>query len=504
MKIFKEMVSLVTKQRLNKIELIDEKQPDGKDNLYLKLFKGISAGDFTSDEEAAASLYNTTARDKKYLMLKSRLKERLINTLFFLNHKKIQDSPYQKAVYQCNRNYFCAKILLTHGARTSAISMAKSTLSLARQFDLNEIVLLCSRMLRHHYAMMGLKYEYGQFDQLANDSLKLVKSENRAEQMYESLLSQVARSKAYKPELATMAKEYFNQSKELSKYQQSFHLHLLHYRIGLLYYQVIRNYRFTLNLCNRLQVFLKKHHRFRLASREGEIALLKMVCCLHLNDYKNGKQNAEEALKFYVQGSNNWFVVMENYFLLAMHVGKYKQAGEIFEWATRHQRFQYLSAEKSEEWKIFEAYLNYVLPGKLKEKEFKILKFINEVPIYSRDKEGLYPAILISQLLYMIDRGDEDRIEKNIESLRIFSSRYLSGKKSVRTSIFIKMLRQLVNCHYKPEKVKAKALPYLKKLTVADNRQSVENETMEIIPYENIWNIILNRLQSKKIRSHIA
>ncbi len=499
MKIFKEMVSLVTKQRLNNLELIDDDFLDNNNNLYQKLFKGIAEGSFNNDEEAAKALYQSSASDKKYLMLKSRLKERLVNTLFFLNHKKIQDSPYQKAVYQCNKNYFCSKILLTHGARTSAVSLAKSTLTLAMQFDLNEIVLLCARMLRHHFAMMGLTREFDQYDQLANDSLKLVKAESKAEFMYESLLSQVARSKAYKPELANRAKDYFYQSKELSRYQQSFHLRLLHYRIGLLYYQVIRNYRFTLNLCNHLQAFLKKNHRYKLASREGEIALLKMVCCLYLKDYKNGKQNAEEALNFYAKGSNNWFVVLENYFLLAMHAAKYKQASEIFEWATSHQRFQYLSDEKSEEWKIFEAYLHYVLPGKIKGKEFKILKFINEVPIYSKDKAGLYPAILIAQLLYMIDRGDEDNIEKNIESLRIFGSRYLSGRKSVRTSLFIKMLRQLVNCHYKPDRIKIKAAALYKKLILADSRKQAENETTEIIPYEDIWRIILNRLQSKHI-----
>lgn len=492
------MVSLVTKQRLHNLELIDEQLPDGKENLYLKLFKGIADGTFQNDEEAALQIYQSPASDKKYLMLKSRLKERLINTLFFLNHKKIQDSPYQKAVYQCNRNYFCAKILLTHGARTSAISMAKSTLAIALQFDLNEIILLCARMLRHHYAMIGLKKDFQQYNILAANSLKLVRSETKAEQMYESLLSQVARSKAYSTELAVTAKEYFNQSKELSRYQQSFHLHLLHYRIGLLYYQVIGNYRLTLNLCNRLQAFLGKHSRFKLASREGEIALLKMVCCLYLHDYKNGRQNAEEALKFYSQGSNNWFVVLQNYFLLAMHAGKHKQAADLFDLATGHPRFQYLSAEKSEEWKIFEAYLNYVLPSKAKSKEFKILKFINEVPIYSKDKGGLYPAILIAQLLYLIDHGEEDRIERQIESLRIFSSRNLSGKKSVRTSLFIKMLRQLVNCNFKPEKVRVKAAIYLKKLHESKYSQQTENETMEIIPYEDIWNIMLNRMSSKK------
>jgi hypothetical protein len=498
MKIFKEMVTLVNNQRLNKIDLIEEKQSNGNDNLYLQLYKGIAEGTFNTDEDAATSLYQTHPRDKKYLMLKSRLKERLINTLFFLNHKRLQDSSYQKAVYQCNRNYFCAKILITHGARTSAVSLAKNTLALAEQFDLNEIVLLCSRMLRHHFGMMGLKLEYSHFNDVAKRSLRLLKAENRAESMYEYLMASVARSKAYKPELAALAKEYFNQSKELSKYQKSFHLNLLHYRIGLLYYQVIRNHKLTLSLCNRLQIFLKKHGRFRVASREGEIALLKMVCCLNLRDFNKGKDNAEDALKYYSEGSNNWFVLMENYYLLAMHAGKYKQAAEIYEKVVNHSRFQYLSAEKIEEWKIFEAYLNYVKPEMLHGKEFKVLKFLNEVPIYSKDKVGLFPSIVISQILYMIDRRDEELVEKHVESLRIFSSRHLSGKRAPRTTNFIRMLRQLVTCKYNPDKVRLKTLPYLKKLKVSEFSNQAETEAMEIIPYENLWSILLSRLPAKK------
>jgi hypothetical protein len=245
-----------------------------------------------------------------------------------------------------------------------------------------------------------------------------------------------------------------------------------------------------------MQVFLKKNDRFRLASREGEIALLKMVCCLYLRDFKNGKLNAQDALKFYPEGSNNWFILMENYFLLAMHTGKYKQAAEIYEKVVNHSRFQYLSAEKIEEWKIFEAYLNYVVPDTLPGKKFKILKFLNEVPIYLKDKVGLYPSIIISQILFMIDRGEEEMIEKRIESLRIFSSRYLSGKKAPRTTYFIKMLRQLVTCNYNAEKVRIKSMPYLKKLKAAELNNQLE--AMEIIPYENLWNIILSKLQEKK------
>lgn len=196
MKVFKEMASLVTNQRLQKIELIDEKQEINKDNLYLQLFKGIAEGKYTTDEDAASDLYQSSSKDKRYQMLKSRLKDRLVNTLFFINHRKIHDSKYQQAVYQCNKNYFCAKLLLTHGARTSAISMAKTTLIQAQKFDLNEIVLLCARMLRHHYSLIGNKTEWERSNHIVIESQKKVRAESRAEYLYETIVSTYARTKA--------------------------------------------------------------------------------------------------------------------------------------------------------------------------------------------------------------------------------------------------------------------------------------------------------------------
>jgi hypothetical protein len=497
MKVFKEMASLVTNQRLQKIELIDEKQELSKDNLYLQLFKGIAEGKYTTDEDAASDLYQSSSKDKRYQMLKSRLKDRLVNTLFFINHRKIHDSKYQQAVYQCNRNYFCAKLLLTHGARTSAISMAKTTLIQAQKFDLNEIVLLCARMLRHHYSLIGNKTEWERSNQIVIESQKKVRAESRAEYLYETIVSTYARTKAFKPEHAENARECFNQCKELSKEFKSFHLTVLYYRTGMLYYQIIQNYRLLLNLCNNAQEFLRKHPDFYVASREGEIALLKMVCYLYLKDYDNGRKNAEEAQRYYTKGSNNWFILMENYLLLTMHTGKYEHAVEVFEEVTSHPRFTYLSDEKKEAWKIYDAYLNYLFPGQLKSKEFKLMKFLNDIPIFSKDKAGFYPAVLIAQVLFLIEKGDEDQLDRVIESLRIYSTRHLARNKASRTTLFIKMLRQLANFQYNPKKVRVRAHVFLEKLRSTEPGQQAEVDAMEIIPYEEAWSIILNRLEAK-------
>ncbi len=160
-----------------------------------------------------------------------------------------------------------------------------------------------------------LKRNTRHYNDLVTESLKRVRSENRAESMYEALVAEFGRSKAIHPELEQTAKEYFNQCKELAKYQSTFHLTILYYRIGMTLLPDRQKLPPSFKLCNRLQQYSKKHPKFYLASREGEVALLKMVCCLHLREFALGKQNAEEALQLYKKGSNNWFVVMENYFI---------------------------------------------------------------------------------------------------------------------------------------------------------------------------------------------
>ena len=174
MKAFREMVTLISKQNLHKIEVIDAGSDMSSDNLYHKLFKGIANGTLATDEDAALAIYKTSPKSKKYQMLKSRLKDRLTNSLFFLNHKKNHDSIYQQSVFICNKNYFCAKILLTHGARTSAVSIARSTLVIAEKFDLNDIVLFCSKILRTHYSMAGLRKEHTHHNFKVNDSIRKI------------------------------------------------------------------------------------------------------------------------------------------------------------------------------------------------------------------------------------------------------------------------------------------------------------------------------------------
>ena len=77
-----ELIKLVTKKRVKKVELFDENSRNKSSN-YFKLFDGIHTRRYQSDTDAAQDIYQCDPSEKKYLILKTRLKQKLLNTLFF-------------------------------------------------------------------------------------------------------------------------------------------------------------------------------------------------------------------------------------------------------------------------------------------------------------------------------------------------------------------------------------------------------------------------------------
>jgi hypothetical protein len=79
----KELVKIVTNRGQKNISLLDLNEK--KLSKEMELFFGIQKGLYANDEQAAAQMYDSTPDDAKYKMLKSRLRKKLLNHLFFLD-----------------------------------------------------------------------------------------------------------------------------------------------------------------------------------------------------------------------------------------------------------------------------------------------------------------------------------------------------------------------------------------------------------------------------------
>ena len=153
-----------------------------------------------------------------------------------------------------------------------------------------------------------------------------------------------------------------------------------------------------------------------------------MVCYVQLRDFFNGKQAAEKCLKLLEEGTFNWFKYYEMYFVLCMHTEQYDQAFQIYNKIVNHRRFSFLQSNIKEIWKIYGAYLDYLIAnGKVPIAEeaksvfkFKLGKFLNETPIFSKDKRGLNIAILVIQILFLVHQIPQQRFETHLKEEDVF------------------------------------------------------------------------------------
>ena len=86
----------------------------------LALWDGIAKGKFTTDEAAAKALYDESFEGSKYRKLKSDFRERVLDAVLEIdgNHKSYSD--YQKAYYECHRQWTVVRILTGQNANAAA------------------------------------------------------------------------------------------------------------------------------------------------------------------------------------------------------------------------------------------------------------------------------------------------------------------------------------------------------------------------------------------------
>ena len=63
----------------------------------------------------------------------------------------------------------------------------------------------------------------------------------------------------------------------------------------------------------------------------------------------------------------------------------------------------------AEQWAIYQAYLEFLLPSG-PDNGFRLARFLNNVPSFSKDKRGMNINILILQVLFLLRQGKRGEI----------------------------------------------------------------------------------------------
>jgi hypothetical protein len=310
-----ELIRLVTKKRVKKVELFDENSRNKSSN-YFKLFDGIHSEKYQTDADAAKDIYACDPSEKKYLILKTRLKQKLLNTLFFLDFEDENTPQYKAVLYECNKALYCAKVLLMNGSKRIAIPAIEKTLKRAQEFHLTDIELECAKILRSHYSTSNQYKEFIQFKDLADQIEQRLHAENISDRYYQELVAMYAKSKSNRPKVKRLAEKYYKAIQEDFKKYDSTKLSLNYFKIKTMFHQFSDDYASAIEVTEQAEAYVKKNPKFHPATRIEELAIQKMNFFLHLKNFEAGDAYAKRAITLFEEGSTNWYSFQEYYLLL--------------------------------------------------------------------------------------------------------------------------------------------------------------------------------------------
>lgn len=503
MKQLKELTLIVNKKQIRSLEQMDF--PFGKDSKIAELYDILTENKFDTEEEIAQHFYpdaSELVRADSYRHLKSTLISRLINVLFFIN--KSSYNSYQRAYYECYKSWAAIKILLGRNARTVAVELAEKTLKNATHYEFTDLCVNICEILRLHYATReGNFAKFKEYNDLCRSYKAVLDVESLSEEYYLTLVINFVNDKSSKHGLHLTALEFYTELEGYMKLYNSYRLHLHGYLVKLMVYTSINDYRNTAKACHEAIDFFKtKDFEVHVPLQIFYYQLL--VSYIHLREVEQGAIIAQQCLALLEEGSFNWFKYQELYFSLHTHSKEYQKAYSLYKDVISHSRFNFLSSNIREIWKIYEAYLHYLAEHKkitIEENDdtfskFRLGRFLNDTPTYSKDKRGMNIAILVIQILTFILEKKYNKAIDSTDAIRRYNNRYLTQDNTYRSNCFIKMLLAIPACNFHRAAVMRKTEPYLKKLKEAPLESVGEEHEIEIIPYEDLWELVLESLDN--------
>ncbi len=498
-----EISKIVTKKKVKKIEIFDDHSLKHKNSKFNEFYEALMASKFKNDRDAASFLYGCSPTDDKYRQLKSRFRKRLLNTLFFLDVNLPATSNYDRAYYSCNKDWTLVKILLSNNANHTAAALARQILTTSLKFKFADVIVNCARILRKYSSEIGDEKGYEKYDQHSKQFQNVLDAEIRSEELYQRVVMNYHKPPSKNFNLREKIDTYCDALVGLSEIYDSPIVIYNMYMVWTYRFEMLHDYNAMLEVCSKAENYIKENPRFYRDEMLAVFQLKEMSAYLHLQDYKNGKINAEKCLQSFPTGSDTWFVFMEYYLLLAMHTENYINAIAIYNQATNNTKFKKLSNFEKEKWQIYDVYINYIIESQSdtnpvirsqKRKNFRLSRFLNDPILYPKDQRIFTVLMVVAQLLFFLEKKSFNAVTERVDRLKSYANRQLKKEEYFRAIQFIRLLQQLAKADYNPDKLSNVEKYYNRLVEQPFFFRGLISE-LEVIPYDKLWNMILAKLR---------
>ncbi len=498
-----KLIEIAKKKGQRSIQLVNQnfrKKEISKDN---QLYEGIITGEFSNDDDAATKMFDTDPGNRNYRNAKTKLKQRLLNHLYFLDYDKDIYTLHNKMTYECLHTLHQAKILFMEGSNEIGVRLLPQLIRASTEFEFYETKIEALFILRDEYAHGGKLTPYLETQAEIDDASKALKIVRHCEALYFSTLVNINKSVSAQQRVIDAIPKTIKEIDQAAKELKSTRLDVLSLKLKLLYNQLTWKFKENLTLCTDLEkkYLNKANNEVSVDLSKNQISLIKIYCYYNTGDMDNGKAYASKAINLFKNGSPEWFAFMEYYFLLLMKGELYKDAGKTFRAVRTNKNYVLLDDEDKERWLIYRAFLVFVNDEKLLKWGFDLEDFLKKVPAYPKDMNNYAVGTLVIQFLYLLRDADVVKLNKVLSELQKYNSEHLDKRTNYRNSIFIRLISMVTENEFNHDVIKERGKVYFSKLKRTKIPCEIKAD-MEVIPYEIIWSYILKILSSNKFYVH--
>ena len=504
MRTLTELLRVVNNNKVKCMEIIGRVSP--RESMAQKFYEELSKCQIRTDRDAELVFRSHYPDKKNYPAFKKKFMERLINSVFFIDLKQPQYNDFQRAYYNCWKKLAAAKILLGKSATEPGINLLETILRPARRFEITELTVEICRILRLHFGSReGNLSNFEKYNRLFKKHNTILLLEDEAEEYFTLLTGHYINRKFADWCIYEKGIKYYEQLQPDLERFSSYKLQLISRLIAVISYRSIGDYDRIIDICQEgLSYF---HGRNDRSGQAAKLLLHQLlVCFMQKRDFTAGQQVIEQLEPYLGEGSVNWFSCQHTLLLLALHTRNYEKALHQYLQLVHHKRFKGLPQPLLEKFRIDGAYIHYLvialdlpIPHQ-KAYRFRLGKFLNEVPMYSKDKRGMNVPILIVQILFLICNRKYNRAIDRMEAIQKYCYRHLKRGPTFRSNCFIKMLLQIPAASFNRLAAERRARPFLDKLLSHEPASSGQNYEIEIVPYEHLWELALSSLSESRHR----
>ena len=124
-------------------------------------------------------------------------------------------------------------------------------------------------------------------------------------------------------------------------------------------------------------------------------------------------------------------------------------------------------------------------------------KFHNNFDVFFKDKEGMnIPLVLLPFLMELVQKTF-DGSDTTLENLEKYRVRNIDHAMNIRSNIFLELMIAYAQKQYRPKLISRKMETIPAALRSRDKTTALQLFSVEIIPYEDLWDMI-TQVETKK------